>query len=47
MTFSFRQCLGITEAPGFHANAVELQWLERLWNYENMLETGVVIAYEN
>ena len=23
-------------------NAVELQWLEQLWNYENMSETGVV-----
>ena len=24
--------------------AVELQWLEHLWNHENMLETGVVRA---
>ena len=26
--------------------AVELQWLEHLWNHENMLETGVVRANE-
>ena len=25
---------------------VELQWLEHLWNYENMFETGVVRANE-
>ena len=25
---------------------VELQWLELLWNHENMLETGVVRANE-
>ena len=23
-------------------NTVELQWLEHLWNHENMFETGVV-----
>ena len=23
-------------------NTVELQWLERLWNHENMFETGVI-----
>ena len=28
------------------ANTVELQWLERLWYHENMLETGVVRANE-
>ena len=26
--------------------SVELQWLEHLWNYENMFETGVVRAKE-
>ena len=25
---------------------VELQWLEQLWKYENMCETGVVRANE-
>ena len=25
---------------------VELQWLEHLWNYENMFEIGVVRANE-
>ena len=25
-------------------DTVELQWLERLWNHENMFETGVVRA---
>ena len=24
----------------------ELQWLEELWNYENLFETGVVRANE-
>ena len=27
-------------------NAVELQWLEHLWNHENMFETGFVRANE-
>ena len=27
-------------------NTVELQWLEDLWNHENMFETGVVRANE-
>ena len=27
-------------------NTVELQWLEHLWNHENMFETGVVRANE-
>ena len=27
-------------------NTVELQWLEHLWNHENMFETGVVRAIE-
>ena len=26
--------------------AVEFQWLEHLWDYENMFETGVVRANE-
>ena len=25
---------------------VELQWLEQLWNHENMFETGVIRANE-
>ena len=25
---------------------VELQWLEHLWDYENLFETGVVRAIE-
>ena len=27
-------------------DTVELQWLEQLWNHENMFETGVVKANE-
>ena len=27
-------------------NTVELQWLEHLWEYENLFETGVVRAIE-
>ena len=27
-------------------DTVELQWLEHLWDYENMFETGVVRAIE-
>ena len=27
-------------------NTVELQWLEYLWNHENMFETGIVQANE-
>ena len=30
-----------------HSNTVELQWLEQLWNHENMFETGVVRANES
>ena len=30
----------------FLQNTVELQWLEHLWNHENMFETGVVRANE-
>ena len=30
----------------FYINTVELQWLEHLWNHENMFETGVVRASE-
>ena len=28
------------------AITVEIQWLEQLWNHENMFETGEVRAYE-
>ena len=34
-----------TELPGL-LNTVELQWLEHLWNHENMFETGVFRANE-
>ena len=27
-------------------NTVELQWLEHLWDYENLFETGVVQPIE-
>ena len=29
-----------------YVDTVELQWLEHLWNHENMFETGVVRANE-
>ena len=29
-----------------NTNTVELQWLEHLWDHENMFETGVVRAYK-
>ena len=28
------------------SNTVEFQWLENLWDYENMFETGIVRAIE-
>ena len=28
------------------SDTVELQWLEHLWDYENMFETGVLRANE-
>ena len=27
-------------------NTAEVQWLEHLWDHENLFETGVVRAYE-
>ena len=34
-----------TQQQNWHLqNTVELQWLEHLWNRENMFETGVVRA---
>ena len=30
----------------FGFTTIELQWLEYLWNYENMFKTGVVRANE-
>ena len=30
----------------FKAITVELQWLEHLWDYENLFETGVVRAID-
>ena len=30
--------------PMRNPNTVEVQWLEHLWNHENMFETGVVRA---
>ena len=29
-----------------YITTVELQWLDHLWNHENMFETGVVRANE-
>ena len=29
------------------ANTVKLQWLEHLWDHENLFETGVVQATES
>ena len=29
-----------------HRNTIERQWLEHLWDHENMFETGVVRANE-
>ena len=29
-----------------HVGTVELQWLKRLWDHENLFETGVVRAIE-
>ena len=34
------------EAVQTDTNTVELQWLELLWDYENMFETAVVRANE-
>ena len=35
--------LAIHRATGkFDLSTVELQWLEHLWNHENMFETGVI-----
>ena len=36
----------IGEMIGFFYNTVELQWLEHLWNHENMFETKVLRANE-
>ena len=36
--------LHISKAPLLYI--AELQWLEHLWNHENMFETGVVQADE-
>ena len=40
--FFFKFCLEILS----HKKTVELQWLEHIWNHENMFETGVVQANE-
>ena len=32
--------------PDIDLNTVELQWLEHLWDFENLFETGVVRAIE-
>ena len=34
------------ESTGTKDQELELQWLEHLWNYENLFETGVVRANE-
>ena len=33
-----------TSSFAIYKNTVELQWLEHLWDYENVFETGVVRA---
>ena len=33
-------------ASTIYRNTVELQWLEHLWNYEYLFETGIVRANE-
>ena len=38
--------LGFFLLTRFMINTVELQWLEHLWDYENVVETGVVRAIE-
>ena len=38
--------LHISKAPLLYIYIAELQWLEHLWNHENMFETGVVQAKE-
>ena len=30
----------------FNTGTVQLQWLEHLWNHENMFETGVIRPYK-
>ena len=37
----------INALPVHNVNTVELQWLEHLWDYENLFETGVVRAIED
>ena len=39
-----RHFLGFFLLTRFMINTVELQWLEHLWDYENVVETGVVRA---
>ena len=39
---SFPHLLQLQQA---NAHTVELQWLEHLWNHENMFETGVVVNH--
>ena len=36
----------ITSSATNNVNTVELQWLEHLWDYENVFEIGVVRANE-
>ena len=39
-------CGGKETGKKAFTNTVELQWLEHLWNQENMFETGLVGANE-
>ena len=41
----FSECVSIALTI-MSQNTVELQWLEHLWDHENMFETGVVRANE-
>ena len=40
------QCQGWVATEILYGDTVELQWLEHLWNHENMFERGVVRANE-
>ena len=46
MTNRARKCPTTVKVFYVKQNTVELQWVEHLWDYENMFETGVVRANE-
>ena len=45
-TYSSTHCETVPADSNRNYYTVELQWLEHLWNHENMVETGVVRANE-